>query len=183
MTPSLFTTTSPGKTSRPQCRSGDELGSVRKPIDLRPGLTATVLTSGKATRIRCIQSLFMPICVISARKLPIAVGNSSQSADQITAWHANGSLKLKTLLHGTSVLPRDRNYLAGQLVLQRGASGGLSFGWQKQSDRRDPKSQLYFSSTITSNQCTDYDANVDIAPQRWLNAFIGMPVLRNASAC
>jgi len=43
----------------------------------------------------------MPICVSSARKLPFAVGNSSQSADQITARHANGSLNLKTLLHGT----------------------------------------------------------------------------------
>src|SRR5258706_547427 len=97
---------SPGKTSKPQCRSGDELGSIRKPIALRPGLTATVLTCGKDTRIRCSQSLFMPICVSSARKLPFAVGNSSQSADQITAWHADGSLRLKTLHHATSALPR-----------------------------------------------------------------------------
>src|SRR5437016_2385207 len=110
MTSNLFTTISPGKTSRPQCRSGDELGSVRKPIDLRPGLTATVLTSGKDTRIRCIQSRFMPICVTSAPKLPFAVGNSLTSADQKTAWHADGSLRLKTLLNATSVLPRDRNY-------------------------------------------------------------------------
>src|SRR5260370_22421263 len=101
---------SPGKTSKRQCRSGDELGSIRKPIALRPGLTATVLTCGKDPRIRCIQRLFMPICVSSARKLPFAAGSSSQSADQITAWHANGSLKLKTLLHSTSVLPRNRNY-------------------------------------------------------------------------
>jgi hypothetical protein len=103
---------SPGKTSKPQCRSGDELGSIRKPIALRPGLTATVLTCGKDTPIRCIQRLFMPTCVSPARKLPFAVGNSSQSADQITAWHANGSLKLKTLHHDTSVLPRNRNYYA-----------------------------------------------------------------------
>src|SRR5437660_12780515 len=117
MTSNLFTMMSPGKTSKPQCRSGGELGSIRKPIDLRPGLTATVLTSGKDTRIRCIQSLSMPTCVRPARKLPFAVGNSSQSADQITAWHSNGSLKLKTLHHDTSVLPRNRKYyLAGQLV-------------------------------------------------------------------
>src|ERR1700730_10261820 len=106
MTSNLFTTMSPGKTSKPQCSNGDELGSLRKPIDLRPGLTATVLTSGKDTRIRCIQSLFMPICVTSALKLPFAVGKSSTSADKKTAWHADGSLRLNTLLHGTSVLPR-----------------------------------------------------------------------------
>src|SRR6266446_52856 len=84
---------SPGKTSKPQCRSGDELGSIRKPIALRPGLTATVLTCGKDTPIRCIQRLFMPTCVSPARKLPFAVGSSSQSADQITDWHSNGALK------------------------------------------------------------------------------------------
>src|ERR1700756_1246836 len=97
---------SPGMTSKPQCWSGDELGSIRKPIALRPGLTVTVLTCGKDTRIRCIQRLFMPICVSSAPKLPFAVGNSSQLADQITAWHSNGSSKLKTLLHATTVLPQ-----------------------------------------------------------------------------
>src|ERR1700730_18980527 len=97
---------SPGKTSKPQCRSGDELGSIRKPIALRPGLTATVLTCGKDTRIRCIQRLFMPICVSSARKHPFAEGNSSQSADQITARHANGSLNLKTLLRCCSLTAR-----------------------------------------------------------------------------
>jgi hypothetical protein len=43
----------------------------------------------------------MPTCVSPARKLPFAVGSSSQSADQITAWHANGSRNLKTLLHDT----------------------------------------------------------------------------------
>jgi hypothetical protein len=37
---------------------------------------------------------------------------------------------------------------------------------------------LYLSSAITSDQCTDYDVNGDIAPQRQLNTFIlGMPVL------
>src|ERR1700756_3996295 len=101
---------SPGKPSKPQCRSGEELGSIRKPIALRPGLTVTVLTCGKDTRIRCIQRLFMPICVSSAPKLPFAVRNSSQLADQITAWHADGSLKPKTLLHGTSVLPKTQHY-------------------------------------------------------------------------
>jgi hypothetical protein len=52
---------SPGKTSRPQYWSGDELDSIRKPIDRRPGLDAMVLTCGKDTWKRCIQSLFMLI--------------------------------------------------------------------------------------------------------------------------
>src|SRR5690348_638466 len=97
---------SPGRISIPAWESGAELDSVRNPMDRRPLFILMVLICGNDAWIRCIQSPFMPICVMSVWKRPLAVGNNSTSADEIAARHIHGSSKLKTLLHCTFDLPR-----------------------------------------------------------------------------
>jgi hypothetical protein len=64
-----------------------------------------MLICGKDMWKRCIQSRFMPICVISTWKLPFAVGSISTSEPVIAAWHGSGSVKLRTLFQGISVSP------------------------------------------------------------------------------
>jgi hypothetical protein len=121
------------------------------------------------------------------------VGNSLQSADQITAWHANGSEKLKTLLNGTSVLPRNRNYYIWrnnkfcrderQEDLASGRKGRVGYAEQTmqsgQCDRGNPKLQLHVSSSITFDQRADFDINGNIVPQRRLG---GMRLLETRIA-
>src|ERR1700754_77192 len=119
-------TMSPGRTSRPQCSNDDELHSVRKPIDLRSDLTATVLISGSDMWIRCIQSPFMPTCTISAWKFPFAVGNSWTSAEGKTASQADGSSRLKSLINATLSSPAVRKYCwSGQLLPKDGRQEAL----------------------------------------------------------
>src|ERR1700756_1299251 len=129
---------SPGKTSRPQCCNGDELDSVRKPIDRRPGLHATVQICGEDTSKRCTQSRLVPACVISTRKSSFVVGSISTSADRIAAWHDNGSTNLRTLLQGISA------------SLEAEKSAGYSNGARpaRQSKYRWPSGNVTRSSRI-----------------------------------
>src|SRR5262249_28516211 len=49
----------------------------------------------------------MATWVISTRK-SFVVGSTSMSEYGKAAWHANGSVKLRTLLHATSALPKNK---------------------------------------------------------------------------
>jgi hypothetical protein len=107
----LLTMMSPGMTSKPQCCNGEELDSVRKPIERRSGSQATVQIIGAEARKVCTQSRFASTWVILAQKSSFVVGSISTSAFRIADWHGSGLVNARTLLQGISASPRGKTAL------------------------------------------------------------------------
>jgi len=116
---------SPGKPSRPQCRNGDEVGLVKKPVDLRPGdMKSLHRKSGHADPC----NLGMKTSFGRRKYFKIGRPNNCLELRWIT------KTKNSTQRHCCSP-PKQKHYSLG--LLHRGASGGLDFGAQKQSRQND----------------------------------------------